>query len=95
VISRYETGILTRNVEIALGIKRYVKGVIDSGIHLRVALYEDPCKVMLPIFIERALKLQDLAIFEIGVDHIEISVRSEYESPKLTKRDPRGKTLFV
>jgi hypothetical protein len=86
---------LTRNVEIALGIKRNVKGVIDSGILVRVTLYEHSEKIVLPIFIERALKLQDFAIFEVGVDHIEILVWPEYKSPKLTKRNPRRKTVFV
>jgi len=42
-----------------------------------------------------ALKLQDLAIFEIRVDHIQILVWPKYESSKLTKRDFRSDTLFV
>src|SRR5437867_7307786 len=79
VISCDEISILTRNVKIAFGIKRYIKGVIDPGIHLRVALYEDLGKIMLSFFIQRALELQDFAIFEICVDHIQILVRPEYE----------------
>ena len=39
------------------GIKRRVKGMIDPGIHLRVALYEDFGKIVLSIFIERPLEL--------------------------------------
>src|SRR5215208_4858713 len=38
VISRDETCVLTRNVEVALRIKCQVKWMIDAGIHLGVAL---------------------------------------------------------
>jgi len=41
--------------------KRYVKRMIDAGIHLGVALYEDFREVVLSIRIERAVELQDLA----------------------------------
>ena len=94
MISRDKIRILTRNVKIALGIKRYIKGMIDSGIHLRVALYEDLGKVVLSIFIERALELQDFAVFEIRVDHIQILIRTEYESAKLTERYTFEKDSF-
>ena len=95
VVSCDNARILTGNVEIALGIKRQVKGVIDSGIHLGVAFYEDVHKVVLSIFVERALELQDFAVFEIRVDDIQILIRPEYESAKLTKLDAFRKTLFV
>ena len=95
VISRDEICILTRNVEIAFGIKRYVEGVIDSGIDLGVAFYEDFGKVVLSIFVERPIELQDLAIFEIRIDDIQILIRPEYESAELTKFDVLRKTLFV
>jgi hypothetical protein len=86
---------LTRNVEIAFGIKRYVEGVIDSGIDLGVAFYEDVGKIVLSIFVERPLELQDLAIFEIRIDDIQILIRPEYEPAELTKFDALRKTLFV
>ena len=57
MISRDKIRILARNVEIAVGIKRYVKGMIDPGIQVRVALHKNTGKVVLPIFVERAFKL--------------------------------------
>jgi hypothetical protein len=57
VISSDEIRILARNIEVAVEIKRYVKGMIDAGIQVRVALHENTGKVVLPIFIERAFKL--------------------------------------
>ena len=57
MISRDEIRILARNVKIAVGIERYVKGMIDPRIQIRMALDENTGKVVLPIFIERALKL--------------------------------------
>ena len=69
--------------------------MIDPRVRLGVPLYEDLGKVVLLIFIERALELQDLAVFEIRVDHIQILIRSEYESAKLTKHDTLRKTFFV
>ena len=69
--------------------------MVDPGIHLRVALYEDPGKIVLSIFIERALELQDFAVFEVSVDHIQILIRSEHKCAKLTKFGTRRKTLFV
>src|SRR5262249_31500166 len=95
VISRDQTRVLTGNVEIAIGIKRYVKGMIDAGIHLSVALYEDCGKGVLPIFIERAFELQHLAVFEIRVDHIQVLIWPKHESAKLTKLNSLRKTLFV
>ena len=95
MIPRNEIRVLTGNVEIALGIKRYVKRVIDAGIHLGVALYEDFRKVVLSIRIERAFELQDLAVLKICVDHIQILIRPEHEPAKFTKFDVIWKTLFV
>ena len=95
MISRDKTRILARNVEIAFGIKRYVKRMVDPRVHLRVTLYEDLGKIVLSIFIKRALELQDFAIFEIRVDHIQVLIRPEYESAKLTKFRTLRKTLFV
>ena len=95
VISRDETRVLTRNVEVALRIKCQVKWMIDAGIHLGMALYEDLSKVVLSILIERAVELQDLAVFEIRIDHIQILVRAKYESTKLTKFYARRKTLLI
>src|SRR6476620_7711873 len=85
VISRNKIRILTRYVEVALEIKCRVKGVVDARIEIRMALHKDADKLMLPIFVELALKLQDLAIFAIGVDHIKIFVRPEHESPQFAK----------
>jgi hypothetical protein len=45
-----------------------------------MALYEDSSKVMLPIFVKCALKLQNFAIFEIGVDYVQIPIRPEDET---------------
>ncbi len=58
--------------------------MIDPWIHVRVALHKDSGKIVLPIFIELALKLQNLAIFEVGVDDIQIFVWPEHESPQFT-----------
>src|SRR4026208_1272442 len=95
VISRDETRVLTRNVEVALRIKCQVKRMIDARIHLGVALYEDLSKVVLSSLIERAVELQDLAVFEIRIDDIQILIRAKYESTKLTKLDARRKTLLI
>ena len=69
--------------------------MIDARIHLGVALYEDLSKVVLSILIECALELQDLAVFEIRIDDIQILIRAKYESTKLTKFDARRKTLLI
>ena len=69
--------------------------MIDAGIHLGVPLYEDLSKVVLSILIERAVEFQDLAVFEIRIDDIQILIRSEYESTKLTKFDACRKTLLI
>src|SRR3954469_24013710 len=65
VISRNETRVLTRNVEVALTIKCQIKRMIDAGIYLSVALCEDPGEVVSSILIKRAVEFQDLAVFEI------------------------------
>ena len=44
--------------------------MIDPGIQVCVALYEHAGEVVLPVFVQRACKLQDLAIFEIRVNYI-------------------------
>src|SRR6476660_9348759 len=72
VISRDETRVLTRNIEVALRIECQVKRMIDAGIHLGVTLYEDLSKVVLSILIERAVKLLNLAVFKIRIDDIQI-----------------------
>jgi hypothetical protein len=54
--------------------------MIDSRVHVRVALHENLSKVVLPILVRRALKLQDLAVFEICVDYVKVSVWPEHES---------------
>src|SRR4029453_12501920 len=95
VISRDETRVLTRNVEVALKIKCQVKRMIDAGIHLGVALYEDLSKIVLSILIERAVELQDFAVFEIRIHDVQIPIRAKYESTKLTKFDASRKTLLV
>jgi hypothetical protein len=95
MISGDETRVLTRNVEIALRVKRQVKGMIDARINLRVASYEDLDEIVLPILVERALELQDLAVFEIRIDDIQILIRAKYESTKFTKFCARRKTLFI
>src|SRR5438046_3163639 len=95
VISSDEISILARNVKVAFGIKHHVKGMVDPWIHFSVAFYEDLGKIVLSIFIKRALELQDFAIFEICVDHIQVLIRPEYESAKLTKFGSPGKTFFV
>jgi len=64
-------------------------------IHLGVALYKDLSKVVLSILIELAVELQDLAVFEIRIDDIQILIRAKYESTKLTKLDARRKTLLI
>ena len=69
--------------------------MIDAGIYLGVALYEDLSKVVLSILIERAVELQDFAVFEIRIDDIQILIRAKYESTKLTKLDARRKTLLI
>ena len=60
-----------------------------------VPLHKHFEKIVLSAFIERALKFQDLAIFEIRVDHVQIMIRSEYESAKLAKLDAFRKTFLV
>ena len=77
MVSCDKTRILTRNVEIAIRIKCQVKRVIDSGVPVSVSFYEGLDKIVLAIFIDRAPELQDFAVFEIRVDHIEILIRSE------------------
>jgi len=57
VISRDETRVLTRNVEVALRIKRQVKRMIDARIYLSVSLYEDLSEVVLSILIKGAIEL--------------------------------------
>ena len=69
--------------------------MIDAGIHLGVAFYENLSKVVLSILIERAVELQYLAVFEICIDDIQILIRAKYESTKLTKFDARRKTLLI
>lgn len=59
-----------------------------------MALYEDLSKVVLSILIERTVELQDLAVFEIRIDDIQILIRAKYESTKLTKFEARRKTLL-
>jgi hypothetical protein len=54
--------------------------MVDSGVHVRVAFYKNFSKVVLPVFVRRALKLQDLAVFEIRVDHLQVPVWPEHES---------------
>src|SRR4029077_11660166 len=94
VISRDETRVLTRNVEVALRIECQVKRMIDAGI-FGVPLHEDVGKVELYILIERAVELQDLAVFEIRIDDIQILIRAKYESTKLTQFDACRKTLLI
>ena len=53
--------------------------MIDPGIQVCVALHENTEKVVLPIFVRHAFKLQDFAVFEIRVDDVEVPVRSEHE----------------
>ena len=55
--------------------------MIDSGVHVRVASDENFSKIVLPILVQFALKLQNLAVFEIRVDYLQISVRAEHEAP--------------
>ena len=50
---------------------------------------------MLSILIKRGLELQDLAVFAIRIDDIQILIRAKYESTKLTKLDARRKTLLI
>ena len=69
--------------------------MVDARICLGVASYEDLGKVVLSILVERALELQDLAVFEIRIDDIQILIRAKYESTKLTKFDARRKTLLI
>jgi hypothetical protein len=69
--------------------------MVDARICLSVASYEDLGKVVLSIGIERALELQDLAVFEIRIDDIQILIRTKYESTKLAKLDARRKTLLI
>ena len=69
--------------------------MIDPRVQVRVALYKNTSKVVLPIFVESAVKLQNLAIFEICVDHVQILVWPKRESPKFTKSDIFGNALFV
>ena len=57
VVSRNETRVLTRNVEVALRIKCQVKRMIDARIYLSVSLYEDLSEVVLSILIEGAVEL--------------------------------------
>ena len=45
--------------------------MIDRGINVLMAFYEDAGKVVLPLLIARALELQDLAVFEVRIDHIQ------------------------
>ena len=59
--------------------------MIDPRVSVRVALYKNTGKVVLPIFVECAGKLQNLAIFDICVDHVQILVRPKRESAKFTK----------
>jgi hypothetical protein len=57
-----------------------MKRMIDSRIHLGVRLYEDLRKVVLYILVERAVELQDLAVFEIRIGAIQILIRARHES---------------
>ncbi len=68
--------------------------MIDAGI-FGVSFHEHFAKVVLSILVERAVELQDLAVFEIRIDDIQILVRAKYESTKLTKFDARRKTLLI
>ena len=68
--------------------------MIDARI-FGVPLHEDLSKVVLSILIERAIELQDLAVFEIRIDDIQILIRAKYESAKLTKFYAGRKTLLV
>src|SRR5262245_59020010 len=95
VISRDEAGVLTGNVEVTLRLKRQVKRMIDAGIHLSVPHHEYLSEVVLSVLIKRAVELQDLAVFEIRIDDVQILIRAKYESTKLTKFDARGKTLLI
>ena len=56
VISRNETRVLTRNVEVALRIKCQIERMIDAGIYLSVALDEDPGEVVSSILIKGAVE---------------------------------------
>jgi hypothetical protein len=69
--------------------------MIDARIYLGLAFYEHLGKVVLSILVERAVELQDLAVFEIRIDDIQILIRTEYESAKLTKFDACRKTVLV
>jgi hypothetical protein len=68
--------------------------MIDAGI-FGVPLHEHFAKVVLSILVERAVELQDLAVFKIRIDHIQIVIRAKYESAKLTKFDARRKALLI
>ena len=57
ILPAYETRVLTRNVEVALRIKRKVKRMIDARIYLSVSLYEDLSEVVLSIPVKGAVEL--------------------------------------
>jgi hypothetical protein len=69
--------------------------MIDPRVQVRVALYKNTGKVVPPIFVEGAVKLQNLAIFEIRVDHVQILIWPKRESAKFTKSDTLRNALFV
>jgi hypothetical protein len=95
VIPRNKSGILTGYVEIAFRIEHRVKGVTESRIQSGISLCEDPDKIVLPIVVKCAFELEHFAVFVVGVDHIEISVRPENESTKFTQGNACRKTLGV
>jgi hypothetical protein len=57
-----------------------------------VSHHEDLSEVVLSILIERAVELQNLAVYEIRIDDVQILIRAKYESTKL---DDRRETLLI